>query len=127
MTSVMISGGIGIALAYMKFGVWALVLQQLSQKLIASFLLIFLIDWKPKFRIYKENLHSLFRFGSKILLSNLISTVYSNIYGLVIGKIYNPAMLGYYNRADQFPSILAVNISGSMQSVLLPSNVKKSR
>lgn len=121
MTSVMISGGIGIALAYMKFGVWALVLQQLSQKLIASFLLIFLIDWKPKFRIYKENLHALFRFGSKILLSNLISTVYSNIYGLVIGKIYNPAMLGYYNRADQFPSILAVNISGSMQSVLLPA------
>jgi teichuronic acid exporter len=63
---------------------------------------------------------SLFSFGWKLLVSALIDTVYRDLRSLIIGKMYNPAMLGFYNRGQQFPQLLITNINGSIQSVMLP-------
>lgn len=119
--SVTISGIIGIVLAYLGFGVWSLVFQQLIMKLMSTVLFYFTLNWKPQFQYNSNSMLSLYHFGSKILISNLISTIYTNLYGLIIGKLYSSKLLGYYNRADQFPNVIAVNLSSSLQSVLLPA------
>ena len=67
----------------------------------------------------------MFSFGWKLLCSNLISNIYNELRSLVIGKKYNSATLGYYNRGKQFPTLIVNNIDGSIQSVMLPALSKE--
>ncbi|PKM94539.1 MAG: flippase [Firmicutes bacterium HGW-Firmicutes-1] len=118
---IIISGVVGIAMAFMGFGVWALVGQQLSNGFVVTSILWFTVQWQPKFQFSLARVKSLFAFGWKLLVSSLLETVYNNVYGLVIGRTYNAQMLGYYNRGDQFPNMIVTNINGTISSVLLPS------
>ncbi|HHQ4319023.1 TPA: lipopolysaccharide biosynthesis protein [Clostridium perfringens] len=119
--SVILSGSIGVVLAYLGFGVWALVAQQLINQFTIIIILSFILDWHPKLIFSVERIKVLFGYGWKLLVSSLIDTFYMNIRSLIIGKIYHPAMLGFYNRGDQFPQIIVSNINGSIQSVMLPA------
>ena len=62
----------------------------------------------------------MFAFGWKLLCASLLDTVFNNLYGLFIGKIYNEELLGSYNRGEQFPKLIATNLGGAIQAVLLP-------
>lgn len=118
--AVLISGAIGIYMAYTGFGVWALVGQQISNQLFVTMILWFTVRWRPKLLFSLDRVKDLFSFGWKLLVSALIDTVYQDLRSLIIGKMYNPAMLGFYNRGQQFPSIIVSNINGSIKSVMLP-------
>lgn len=89
--SVIISGTAGIVSAYHGWGVWALVLQGLLNNAIRTTLLWINAKWKPLFVFSKKSFHRLFSFGSKLLASGLMHTIYLNLYSLVIGKFYNAA------------------------------------
>ena len=78
-------------------------------------------DWRPKIEISIISLKNLFNYGSNILLTNLLGTLFLNIRNLVIGRIYTASVLGYYNRGMQFPAAFVSNINGSIQSVMLPT------
>ncbi|MDK0876610.1 lipopolysaccharide biosynthesis protein [Clostridium perfringens] len=119
--AVIISGIIGVLMAYLGFGVWALVFQQLINQLIIIIILSFILKWYPKLFFSFERIKMLFQYGWKLLVSSLIDTIYMNIRSLIIGKMYNPAFLGFYNRGDQFPQIIVSNVNGSIQSVMLPA------
>ena len=84
--SVVASGALGIVLAYLGFGVWALVAQSLSSAIIRSFVLWILSHWRPIIAFSKDSFKSLFSFGSKLLIGDLIHTVYTNMYTLVISN-----------------------------------------
>lgn len=116
-----LSSFVGVGMAYMGFGMWAIVAQQLSNTLIDTIVLWFTVKWRPQLVFSIERLKSLFSFGWKLLLSGLIDTLYNNIHGLLIGKIYNSSLLGLYNRGNQFPSMIVSNVDGPIQSVLLPA------
>jgi O-antigen/teichoic acid export membrane protein len=119
--SISVSGISGIVLAYAGLGVWALVAQQIINQLLITIILWFTVDWRPKLLFCPQRVKGLFSYGWKLLVSSLIDTLYMNLRSLVVGKIYNPEMLGFYNRGDQFPSIIVLNINGSIQSVMLPA------
>ncbi|MCI8513481.1 MAG: lipopolysaccharide biosynthesis protein [Lachnospiraceae bacterium] len=115
------SGFLGIVCAAMGAGVWALVVQQLSYQLISGVILWFTVRWRPGLLFSWERVKVLFSFGWKLLCSSLIDTVYNNVYGLIIGKIYNSEMLAHYDKGNQFPQLLVNNINGAIQSVMLPA------
>jgi teichuronic acid exporter len=119
--AVIISGILGIVSAALGAGVWALVIQQLSYQLMSGVILWFTVRWRPKLLFSLERVKVLFSFGWKLLCSSLIDTVYNNVYGLIIGKIYNSEMLAYYDKGNQFPQLLVNNINGAIQSVMLPA------
>lgn len=119
--SVIISGIIGILLAYNGFGVWALVAQQLIGQLVISIVLCFAVKWKPTFVFSSDRFKGLFDYGWKIFLSNIIIAIYEDIRSVFIGKIYQPATLAYYDRGKQFPSLVMTNINTSLQTILLPA------
>lgn len=121
MISVVVSGAVGIAMAYAGFSYWAIVGQQLSNRIIVSITLMFFIKWHPKFIIEWHRIKKMFSFGWKLLCSNLIDTIYRNMQNLVIGKKYNKSTLAFYNRGNQFPHIIITNINGSIQTVMLPT------
>lgn len=111
----------GIALAYAGFGVWAIVVQQLSNTAIDTLILWLTVKWRPK-RIFSwERLKKLLSFGWKMLASSLLDTIYNNIRSMIIGKMYSSVDLAYYNQGDQFPSVIVSNINKSIDSVLLPT------
>lgn len=111
---------IGIAMAYKGLGVWALVGQQLSNALIDTIILWITVKWRPIFVFSVKKLNVLFSYGWKLLVSSLLDTGYNNLRQLVIGKVYSPQDLGFYNKGQQFPSLIVTNVNTSIDSVLLP-------
>lgn len=120
---------IGITLAYMGFGIWALVSQNLFNTMIDTLILWFTVRWRPKLLFSFERLKGLLRYGWKLLVSSLLHTFYLNLRTLIIGKLYMPADLAYYEKGQSFPTLIVSNINASIDSVLLPtmSGVQDSR
>ena len=120
MGAVLGSGILGIFLAFNGYGVWALVFQQLSNIIITCFILWFTVKWRPSLMFSIKRVKSLFSFGWKLLCSALLDTVFRNIYNLIIGRVYSSEQLGVFNRGQQFPQVIATNLDGAIQSVMLP-------
>lgn len=116
-----VSGGVGIVLAYKGFEVWTLVYQQLLSQVLICVVLWQIVKWRPKFIFSFQRIKSLFSYGGRLLLSGLLDAFYMNITSLVIGRIYQSSILGYYNRGNQFPQLIVSNFNGSIQSVLFPA------
>jgi O-antigen/teichoic acid export membrane protein len=120
LVSSVLSGIIGIGLAFCGYGVWSLVWQQISRQLLNTILLWVLAKWYPKFKFSMASFRELFGFGWKLLVSGLIDTIWKEIYQVVIGKCYTPATLGHYTRAQQFSSICSSNMVQVVQRVSYP-------
>lgn len=118
--SVLISGAIGVFIAYRGFGVYALVWQTLSLSIIKTILLWLLIRWRPIERFSKRSFQQLFGFGSKLLVSGLLETIYTNIYPILIGKLFSPAALGLYSRASSYAQLPSSNLTNVIQRVTFP-------
>ena len=115
------SAFLGIGMAYVGFGVWALVAQQLSNTMIDTLILWITVKWRPKKMFSWQRLKELLAFGWKLLVSALLDTGYNNLRNLIIGKMYSPTDLAFYNQGDKFPKIIITNINTSIDSVLLPT------
>ncbi len=105
LTSITLSGLIGIILAYKGFGVWALVAQMVLNSVFNTVFLFLLVKWFPKEKFSFVSFKKMYDFGIKILLAKLIDVFYFNMYPLIIGKFFSPAILGFYSRGHQFASI----------------------
>lgn len=119
-SSALISGIIGVFLAYTGFGVWALVFQQVFNVTIAAVLKFLLSKWKPAFEFSSKSFKELFGFGSKLLASGLLNTIYIHLTTLLIGKFYTPRDLGYYSRGQSFPQLLDTTILNVLGKVTFP-------
>ena len=115
------SGVIGVAMALAGKGLWALVMQQFFNSFFLMIVLWILVKWRPKLLFSFKKAGELFSYGWKILCSGLIDTIFTNVYGPVIGKIYNSHMMGQYFKANQFHSLIANNLGAAIQSVMLPA------
>lgn len=118
--SSIVSGAIGIAMAYMGYGVWALVGQQISNQLLSTIFFWIYNRWMPKFIFSWTSFKEMWAFGSKLLASGLIDTVWKEIYQVIIGKCYSPATLGLYTRAKQFADLFSSNLTVVVQRVSYP-------
>lgn len=118
--SAVVSGGIGITMAYKGYGVWSLVFQSLLNILLITFLSFYYINWRPLKTFSKDSFQNLFSFGSKLLFSRLIHALYYNLYAIVIGRRYSSAELGYYTRAEQFAIFPSGNINAIISRVTFP-------
>lgn len=119
--AVVLSGAIGIFMAYHGYGVWALVGQNISSQLFTTIIMWFTVRWRPVLVFSKERFAGLFNYGWKIFGANFITSLFVNIRKLVIGKFYTPASLAYYEKGDQLPGLVMQNIFTSIQTILLPT------
>lgn len=115
------SAFVGIRMAYAGYGVWALVIQQISNNAIDTLILWVTVKWRPKKMFSWIRLKVLLSFGWKLLASALLDTGYNNLRNLIIGKLYSSSDLAFYNQGDKFPKLIITNINTSIDSVLLPT------
>lgn len=120
LSAAVLSGCIGIWMAAVGYGVWAIVAQQLTNLGINALLLWIFSHWRPSAHYSWRSFRELFGFGSKLLLSGLLDTIYRNIYLIVIGKFFSAQDLGYYTRAHQFSDFPSSNVTSIMQRVTYP-------
>lgn len=121
LSGLFISAIVGIMLAYLGFGVWALVVQHLTNVAINTIVLFIILPWKPKAMASLARFKELFTYGWKILASDLIQTIYSDLRSLAIGKRYTAADLAFYNRGQTFVNMIVANIDASIIKVLFPA------
>lgn len=119
-TAALLSGGVGIWLAVRGYGVWTLVWQQLLNAAINTLLLWVFSRWRPILQYSWRSFRELFAFGSKLMVSGLLDTLYRNMYSLVIGKVFSPQSLGHYTQAKNFTQLPSSNITGILQRVTYP-------
>lgn len=120
LVSAIISGVIGIAMAFMGYGVWSLVAQQLSRQLLYTLCLWVLNKWCPKFTFYKGSFKYMWGFGWKLLASGILNNVWNQLYQVVIGRCYTSSTLGHYTRANEYASIFSSNLTLIVQRVSYP-------
>ena len=120
LTSTLLSGIIGLAMAYSGFGVWSLVYQSVSAALVRAILLWWIGRWRPRLIFTHDSFKYLFGFGSKILAASLLHTIYSNLTTIIIGKVYTAKELGYYSRGESLATFPSSNLIGILQSVTYP-------
>ena len=118
---VLLSGLVGIVLAYCGFGVWALVVQQLLCVALNTLFLKLIIKWKPQWIFSFERLKPMFSFGWKMMVTGFLFTGYTELRSLIIGKRYSSADLGFYDRGYSFPRLVASNIDSTITRVLFPA------
>lgn len=114
------SGVVSITMAFYGLGVWALVAQRIVKQGLNSLFLWMWNRWKPLLVFSKKSFKELFGFGSKLLLSGLIDTIYRNVYYLIIGKFFSAQELGFYTKANEFKNLPSQNLNGIIGRVTYP-------
>lgn len=116
-----VSGLVGVVMAYMGFGPWAVVAQYLVNTTIDTVVLLFTVPWRPRFCFEWDSAKELLRFGWKMMLSAFINNAYGEIRSLIIGKIYSSEDLAQYKRGRQFPQLFITNINTAVSAVIFPA------
>lgn len=118
--SLIVSGSVGIYMAYSGYGVWSLVGQALTQSLVNTIQLWYWSKWKPSFVFSKEKFKYHFNFGYKLTLSSILETIFTNAYAIIIGKFFPVAQVGYYQRANSLQFFPVNSISAVIGKVSYP-------
>ncbi|MEE6644245.1 lipopolysaccharide biosynthesis protein [Limosilactobacillus pontis] len=118
--SAILSGIIGIAMAYSGFGVWALIGQYISNTIIISITLAMQISWRPRLMFSWSAGKPLLSFGWKMLATSLLGEFFNQLRSLILGKVYTASDLAYYNRGLRFPELVSNNVNNTISSVLFP-------
>lgn len=121
---VVLSGITGVILAYLGFEVWALVAQGLMMTAVTTVSVWYKVPWRPSMIFSRQSFQEFFGFGSKLLASSVLDTVYSNIYSVVIGKVDKASDLAFYNRASSLTSMTSSLPTSILQSVTYPTLCK---
>lgn len=116
----LLSGVIGIVLAVVGIGVWALVAQNMTLVILSTIIMFIFIDWKPAFKCSMNSIKEMWGYGSRVFLATTVDTLKDNVRTLVVGKVFSSADLAYYNQGKRFPQLLVNDIVNSVGKVLLP-------
>lgn len=119
-TTKLFSGIVGILLAYIGYGLWALVISGVLSSFLGLIIVAYIVKWYPKTGWSKDSFKYLWNYGNKMLVSSLLDTAYNNITPVFVGKFYSPADLGVYNRARGYAAMPSQQVTGVIQNVTFP-------
>lgn len=114
----------GVTLAFLGFGVWALVWSGLITAIVGTISRWFIIAWRPRLMFSFAALKPLWKYGWKMTCSALLDTGFNNLYGLIIGKYYSRADLSFVNKGRAMPELLMNNVNGTLGRVSFPALAK---
>lgn len=109
---------IGIALAILGKGAWALIIQNITNLLMDTIILWLTVKWRPKLLFSWKRLKGLLSYGYKLLLVSLINNIYNECRQLIIGKMYSASDLACYNQGNRFPQIIVQNLNTAIDNVV---------
>lgn len=121
LAATILSGAVGISAAYCDLGLWALIIYNMTNSVVVCVTAAFAEKWLPKFEFSLSRAKILFSYGWKMFVSAILSSLYSDVRSLVIGKKFSGNDLAYYNRGQQFPQVISHTLDSAIQSVMFPT------
>ena len=115
-----ISGVIGVYMAYTGWGVWSIVAVNVFNLVLPCGFFWIYSKWRPTWVFSWESFRQLFFFGYKIAASGLIHTAYTNGFNFIVGKFYSAASLGFFTYAQRYVLFFSSNVSGILLRVTYP-------
>ncbi|MCL1671853.1 lipopolysaccharide biosynthesis protein [Elizabethkingia ursingii] len=112
---------VAIYMAFQNYGVWSLVFSFLASSFMSTISLWYFVKWKPKLAFNREKFKTHFGYGNKLMMSSILDIIFTNLYQIVIGKVYSPTLLGYYTRANTLMMLPVTNISSTLNKVAFPT------
>ena len=109
-----------VVMAFYGFGVWSLVVLQVGKLAVNTILLWSVSKWHPGLCFSRKSFRDMFSFGGRLLITSIISAIWSEMYSFIIGKMYSSSVLGQYSRADKVKNMVTSNVSSVMQKVSYP-------
>jgi len=109
-----------VVMAFYGFGVWSLVVLQVGKLAVNTILLWSVSKWYPGLCFSRKSFRDMFSFGGRLLITSIISAIWSEMYSFIIGKMYSSSVLGQYSRADKVKNMVTSNVSSVMQKVSYP-------
>lgn len=116
-----LSCGMGVAMAFSGYGVWALVAQYLTNTVVGSIVMLFVCKWHPGWAFSWKKAREIYSFGWKVLCTELVYTTDANVRGLLVGKVFGPADLAFYEQGQKYPALFVNNVNTTIQKVMLPA------
>ena len=117
----LISGVVAVVMAFMGFGIWALVAQRLLMMAIKAILFWTLHRWRWRVRPSMMSLRGMAPFSLRLLATDLVASIYNNVAQLFIGKSYSTSALGYYSQAQKLKDLPVLSTVSAVQSVTFPA------
>lgn len=118
--SSLLSGTLGVVLAYLNFGVWALVYQNIAASVISLIFILAYCRWLPALEFSKESFYRLFAYGRNMLLVNIVNRIYTNMTPIIIGRFFSPRALGFYDRGTSLANFPVDSVNGVLNKITLP-------
>jgi O-antigen/teichoic acid export membrane protein len=118
------SAAVGIAMAYLGYGPWALVCQSMTSSALGVVARWFIIAWRPRLMFSFAALRGLFSFGWKMSVNSMIEVAFDNTWGLIVGKVYQKSELAFINKGKHLPALLMDSINGTLTRVSFPALVQ---
>ena len=115
------SGMVGVVMALLGCGIWSLVGQYFMNTLVDSVVLYCIFPWRYKIYYSRKRANPMIKFGSGVLLASLIDAIYQELRAIVVGVKYKADVLAYYNRGEQFPKLISLNMATAIDGTLLPA------
>lgn len=114
------TSAITIYLAVSNYGVWALIVQNVSFAFFKAIFYNYFSGWRPGIKSNFKVLKEMSSFSSKFLLTNIITALSNYVYNIIIGKVYNLGQLGFFQNANNYKEIPTTIISQTFKSVSMP-------
>lgn len=119
-SAAVLSGVLGIVLAFFGAGVWSLVAQALSRGVFQNIFIWRASRWMPSLLFSFKALRQLWGFGFRMFLSGMLEVIFSRLDIIIIGKLFSPAILGFFDQAKRLNAMIVQYSSGSLVAVLFP-------
>lgn len=119
--SAIVSGGVGVFLAFSGFGVWALVFQSITLTVVSTLVLLVIVPWYPTLKFSASSAKSMMKYGSRLLLADFSGTFFGEVRSLLIGRVYTSADLAFYTKGQQLPNLITGNLNTAVMTVLFPA------
>jgi teichuronic acid exporter len=120
LSATVLSGIIGVTMAVQGCGVWSLAAQYIGNNVFRTVLFWWLVSWRPRWQFSLAALREMFSFGSRLLASTLLNTIFENLYLVVIGKLFSTTHLGLYSGARKIQGVATANVTGVVMQVAFP-------
>ena len=120
LVALLLSGIVGVAMAYGGYAYWGLATQTIVYTLSVSILNYWLSGWRPSLQIDLRPVGELLGFSSRLIVTNILTAANTNLLSVLLGRYYTASEVGDFTQASKWNTMGHSLITGMLYSIAQP-------
>ena len=129
--SLLLSGIVGVSMAAMGFAYWGIATQTLVYVTLFTGMTYYYAHWHPTLSIDFSPIREMIGFSSKLIVTNIVIIINTNVFSVILGRLYSPHVVGNYTQANKWNymgwSLINNMLQGIAQPVFAKTDQEKER